>query len=127
MSKHTLPSGAILDVTPLPYEEAWGVTQSFLKIIEHLKIDIKGIDFSAFQALDVLSFAHPICSVLSSKEAMEAARTCFKRCTIDGRKIDGTSFESCDARTDFLFAAFYALKENIAPFFVGLRSLFTVR
>jgi hypothetical protein len=123
MYKYTLPSGSELDITLLPYEEAWACSQSILKVIEKVNIDIKGDGLEDFFKKDIMSLKAPICGVLGSPEVMHEVRRCWKRCTYNDKKIDGDSFESKDARSDFLYAAFYSLKENISPFFESLISL----
>jgi hypothetical protein len=122
MIKHTLPSGAELEITPLPWEEAWGISRICAKIVETFKLDLKGIDFKAIGAMDVMQLQGPICTVIASKEVIEAAKTCFKRCTYNGLKIDAMTFESQEARGDFIPCVALTIKENIAPFFGGLLS-----
>jgi hypothetical protein len=61
--------------------------------------------------------------VISSKDILEAARTCWNRCAYDGRRIDSNTFEPVKARGDFLYCAFHALWENIYPFFGTVTSI----
>jgi hypothetical protein len=117
MIKHTLPSGAVFDVTPLAYGRAWGVTQALLKVAEKLEIDVAGMDFKALAATDVLKFKGPLCTLLASEVMQAAAETCLERCTYNGVKITDQTFETDAGRGDYLIAAFYALKENVSPFF----------
>lgn len=120
--KKTLPSGATLDITLLDWEAAWEVTQDVLRVIEKLDIDLKGMNFTEIQAQDVMAFKSPLCRVLASKEIMEASKKCFARCTYDNTRIGDGTFNKPEARADFLVACFHVLKENCAPFFVGLLS-----
>lgn len=126
--KSTLPSGSKLEITPLPYLKAWGVSQIVLKEIEKIGLDtkeLKSIDFKNLMAVDALNFKNPLCSVLSSDPILEAAKTCMERCTYNGLKIDDDTFERIEARQDFLPVVFSVLKENISPFFANLFSFFT--
>jgi hypothetical protein len=126
MITHKLPSGTVLDVTPLPYDEAWEITRQAIGIVERLKIDISGMtSLKEINAADVLRFKDPICLLLSAPEVVPAAKQCLAKCTYGGKKIDNMSFEDAKARGDYLFAIFYALYENIAPFFVAAISFFT--
>lgn len=120
--KIDLPSGAVLDITLLPFEEAWHVQQLVAKEVERINFDPRSIDFSNFMASDVLNLKNPICSILSSQVVIDAAKQCFKKCTYNGLKIDSQTFESREARTDFLPVVFNVLKENISPFFENLLS-----
>ena len=123
MIKHKLPSGAELGITPLPVEEAWAVTQAVLKEIGQAKLDLKGMDLEKILASDVMAAKDAVCALLASDIVLEATKKCFSRCTYNSVKIaDGKVFEPVEARRDFLFAAFYGLKENIYPFFGSLIS-----
>jgi len=129
MAKYDLPSGAVLDVTPLPYGEAWDVASTILKEID--KVDIKALagfdlpnsdDFRKFITANINDVKSPLCLILSSKKVLESAHACFKKCTYNDIRINGQTFESIESRKDFLMAAFYAIKENVMPFFEGLLS-----
>lgn len=125
--KIILPSGSKLEITPLPYLKAWGVSQIVLKEIEKMNIDIgtlKSIDFKNLLAMDALNFKNPLCAIISSEQILEAAKTCMERCTYNGLKIDSDTFEKIEARQDFLPVVFSVLKENISPFFANLFSFF---
>lgn len=122
MSKITLPSGAVIDITLLPFEEAWGVSQSITKEIERIDFDIKSVNWQEFQMSNVLNLKNPICAILSSTVVVDAAKICFKRVTYNGLKIDSQTFEKRESRSDFLPVVFYVLKENISPFFENLFS-----
>lgn len=121
--KITLPSGAILDITLLPFEEAWTVVQTITKVLEGIHIDLKEVDFANIGATDVFNLKSPICAVLSNKDIIDAARICFKRTLYNGIKIDGHTFETKDSRKDFLPVVYHVIKENISPFFANLLSL----
>jgi hypothetical protein len=122
MIKTTLPSGSILEITLLPFEEAWGISQMITKEIERIDFDIKSVNFSDIKMTDVVNFKNPICAILSSKVVVEAAKICFKRATYNGLKIDSQTFEQREYRSDFLPVIFHVLKENISPFFENLLS-----
>jgi hypothetical protein len=123
-----LPSGAILDITPLPYEEAWeDVAQIILKEFEGIDLGFLKMgnseEFAEFLKKDINVLKTPACRILASKSILGAAKKCFVRCTYNGKRIDNMTFESKDARGDFLTAAFQALRENVSPFFGNLISL----
>jgi len=120
--KIDLPTGAVLDITLLPYEQAWDISQRITKVLETIDIDIKSIDFKNPTYSDVIGFKGPLFNILSSKEVLEAAKICLTRCTYNGLKIDSMTFESKESRKNFLPVMYHVLKENIAPFFEGLIS-----
>jgi hypothetical protein len=120
-----LPSGAYIDVTPLPYAQAWDVAQTLLREVEKLNIDLRGLNLDELMATDIVAIKGPICAVLGSPTVLNAVKLCFNRCTYNLAKIDDKTFEPVEARGDFLFCAFYALKENVHPFFGSLVSYLT--
>lgn len=122
MAKIDLPSGAKLDITLLPFEEAWGIVQTISKLIEIVNVDLSQIDLKNINAADVLAFKSPICTVLGSREVIESAKICFKRCTYDDKRIDTQTFEKKESRADFIPAIFYVIRENVSPFFADLIS-----
>jgi len=122
--KITLPSGAKLEITPLPYYKAWGVTQRVTRAFEKIDLDIKGIDFKNIAITDIVNLKSPLCAILSSEEIIEAAKECFTRCTYNGLKINDDTFEPIASRMDFLPCVFYALRANISPFFANLLTFF---
>lgn len=124
MEKFTLPSGAKFEVQALSYESAWLVTQSLIREIEKTDIkELKGLDFTQIMAADILALRGPVCSILSSQLVLDAVKQCFVKCRYNDSKIDSMTFENKAARGDFLPAAWYALKENVSPFFESLVSL----
>ena len=122
MDKITLPSGAELEITLLPYEEAWGVFQRVARVLEAVNIEGIGLDIKTVLVQDAMKLKGPILQMLSNKDIVEAAKVCFKRCTYNGLKVDGKTFDERDSRQDYLPCVFHALKENIAPFFGSLIS-----
>lgn len=129
MAEYILPSGAVLTVTPLPYGEAFDVTQMISREVD--KIDLKlptDVDFKDSDAVTKYMLSHiddiksPICKVISSTKVLEAAHKCMKKCTYNGLRIVGDTFDPVEARKDFILTCFYALKENVSPFLEGLLS-----
>lgn len=120
--KYDLPSGKPFLVTPLPYEQAWEVTQTVLSEVEKIQLNLKGVNLDDLMATDILELKGPICSFLSSPKILNAAKLCFGKCSYDSIRVDKDTFESLEGRGDFLYCAFYALKENVAPFFGNLTS-----
>jgi len=131
--KIKLPSGAVLDVTLMPFETAWEVCQLVTKEIEKLSIDPNVMNiFSRDEKTDV-SFAElfdlkgPICGILSNPMLVAAAKVCFARCTYNDIRIDKNTFEKVECRGDFIPVVYFVLKENLSPFFGSLLSFFSTK
>ena len=131
--KITLPSGAILDITLMPFETAWEVSQMVTKEIEKLAIDPSVMHmFSRDEKTDVnlseiFNLKGPICSILANPVLVDAAKICFFKCTYNDVRIDKNTFEKVECRSDFIPAIYFVLKENLSPFFGSLLSFFTTK
>ena len=118
--EYELPSGSKLDVTPLDFGEAFAVFQQVAKIIGLLELDLAGIDVGKdFLAQDLVKFKRPLAQVLSNHELEKAGKQCLKKCTYNGLKVTDSTWNDIDARKDYLFAMFFALKDNCGPFLEG--------
>ena len=131
--KITLPSGAILDITLMPFEAAWDVCQLVTKEIEKLAIDPSVLSiFSKDEKTDVtiaelFNLKGPICSILANPILVEAAKICFVKCTYDDIRIDKHTFEKVECRGDFIPAVYFVLKSNLSPFFGSLLLFFSTK
>ena len=118
--EYELPSGSKLDVTPLDFGEAFAVFQQVAKIIGLLELDLAGIDIGKdFLAQDLVKFKRPLAQVLSNHELEKAGKQCLKKCTYNGLKVTDSTWNDIVARKDYLFAMFFALKDNCGPFLEG--------
>lgn len=122
MNEIQLPSGSVLKVTPLPFQEAVEVKQMIADELSRIEVDLSGINIVKITEVDVLRFSKPMMQILSNKKIATMAQRCFKRCTYNGIKIDENTFEDVAARQDYLPCCFHALRENLTPFFASLLS-----
>ena len=118
--EYELPSGSKLDVTPLDFGEAFAVFQQVAKIIGLLELDLAAIGIGKdFLAQDLVKFKRPLAQVLSNHELEKAGKQCLKKCTYNGLKVTDSTWNDIEARKDYLFAMFFALKDNCGPFLEG--------
>ena len=117
-----LPSGATLDITLLDYEKAFDVFQIVARQLGLIDVDFSKIDFEKFQLMDVMEFKRPLTQILSNPDLVKVGNQCLVKCTYDGIKITAKTWEPPEARKDYVFAIFYALKENCYPFVEGVFS-----
>ena len=131
MEKIILPSGSVIEIGLLSFEESWKIFQLFSRVVKELDLDADNFSFlnpgedgvkREFMVQDFFNLKGPICSILSNKELSDAGVVCFLKCTYNGLRIDERTFESGKSRSDFIPCLFYALKENISPFFGNLIS-----
>jgi hypothetical protein len=126
--KITLPSGAVLDITLMPFKTAWAVSQTVIKELGRLEVDTSILslfknerDYNVSLA-DILSLKSPVCAILSNKIIEEEAITCFTKCTYKGLRITEDTFEAEESRGDYIYACFHVLSSNLSPFFTSLTS-----
>lgn len=120
--EHKLPSGAVLDVTILDFEKAFEIFQIVSRQIGLLDLDLSKIDGKSFALTDIMEFKRPLSQVLASPELVKVGNKCLEKCTYDGIKVTTKTWEDVKARGDYLFAMFFALQENVAPFIEGVFS-----
>ena len=120
--KHTLPSGAVLDITLLPYEQAWEVSQCVAAVFEKIDFDFSAFKDQDIKSINVLDLKGPFLKLLSDKTIIEQAKKCWIKCKVNDLRIDSMTFEKAEMRKDFLPTVYHVIKENISPFFENLLS-----
>jgi hypothetical protein len=112
----------------MPFETAWDVSQNVTKELGKLDIDSSALNLfnkpkdADVDLADLFSLKNPICAVLSNRVLVDCAKTCFTKCTYKSLRIDQDTWESEEARSDFIPAVYYVLLENLSPFFKNLTS-----
>lgn len=125
MKKIILPSGATLEITPLPFEQAWEMFQDVAAILKNLNIDLNLLKFDINEPSDILKLGNPILSILSNKEIVKIAKSAFTKTLYDGFRIDDKTFENESNRKDFIIVVFHHIYENVSPFLSDLISYLT--
>lgn len=121
--KITLPSGAVLDITLLPFEEGVDLMQDIANEVKKMGLDIQGFDLKTLLEKEHTTLIGPVCSLLASKVVRENIRKCWPRATYNGLKIDSSTFEKKENRGDYLLSSFHLLRVQLSPFFENLISI----
>lgn len=108
-----LPSGAELQVNPAPFAIAKELFKNFAAELKTVRADAK-------LEIDTNFIKDIICTMISSEKIEASFNECAKRCLYKGQKIDAETFESIEARQDYLTVVQHVCWENIAPFTNGL-------
>lgn len=135
MSEFTSTSGAKVHVRVAPFKDSMALKNAITKELSTKGIDLSTLTFKDENGkdkkigdIDTKELLSPIVnSVLaldSSDEVYRAVFKCLERCTYNGEKITENTFEDVEARGDYYEILLSCLKENIFPFFGGLRSKF---
>ena len=125
MDKVILPSGATLEITLMPFEEAWGIFQVVSAVIEKLDINIKDLGIDISKPADLINLKGPIASLLANREITDCGKLCLKRCLYNGLRIDSQTFEKKETRSDWIAVLFYCIYCNVSPFLSNLISYLT--
>lgn len=116
MKEVTLPSGAVLKITPSPFKDSRALYQAILKEAREVKINSKMEIVEVYKDLFCLGFSSP--------EVEKCLWKCFERCTYDSGKgdfkIDENTFEPVEARNDYMQVCVEVAKENVMPFMKSL-------
>lgn len=116
MKEIKLPSGAVLKITPSPFQTAKALYQAVLKEGRSVEITAK-TDMAAL-------YKDLFCTGFSSPEIEKWIWECFKRCTYNSGngdlKIDADTFEPIKARDDYMSVCMEVAKENVGPFMKSL-------
>ena len=112
-----MPSGALLRIQPAPFKASKALYQAILVELKGITLDLKSELASLYKDL--------LCTAFSSPAVEAAIWECMKSCILEKAgiksKVAEASFESIDARGDYLIACMEVAKDNIAPF---MRSLY---
>ncbi len=104
-----LDSGRELEITLAPYEESLNLFQGIMEEVKQLKLD-PNADF------DINFLKDLFCAFVSSKKVQSLLAPCMKRVIYNGGPIDKNTFESVEAREDYVPICFEVTKENVLPF-----------
>lgn len=108
MREVKLPSGATLKIGVAPFDDSRALFQAVLK-------EAKAVEMNTQRQMgDFLKDL--FCTGFSSREVQVCLDKCLARCTVDGAKIDGDTFEPAARREDYIVVCTEVLVENISPF-----------
>lgn len=116
MRKVVLPSGAALQITPAPFQQAKALYQALLA-------EMRVIPLGSLQNKADL-YKDLFCIGFSSPSIDACLKPCLERCTYEAGncalRIDDDTFEPEKARGDYMKVCIEVAKENVGPFMSGL-------
>lgn len=124
MHEVTLKSGRTLRLAVAPFAVANKLRKTVASELLKVEIDVGKIDMSMDirnldpRALNTLK--NVVCQLLASDQVEACFFECAGRCTLDGQAVKRETFDSEDARGDFLPCAWEVIRHNLAPFFESL-------
>lgn len=116
MKEVTLPSGAILRITPAPFADAKALYQAVMA-------EARGIELSSsMQFMEIAK--NLVCVGVASRAVDAALAKCLSRCTYNNEKLEDKTFEPAEARADYTMVCAEVMEENLLPFFKSLSVVF---
>lgn len=107
--KVTLPSGAELEMTLVPFSEGRRLYVAVTKALKSINLTANLEDANALKDAFI--------EVSTSKEVEDAILTCLKRCTYNNERIlSWDFFEDLNRREDYLPLCWEVAKFNLYPF-----------
>jgi hypothetical protein len=124
-TKVTLPSGTVMEIQMAPFETVMDAIQIIARELAtvELKIDpetvriVKAGGTATASDLDITVLKDAVLTLVASREFRPALAELMKSAIYGRAKIDGTTWDSEEARGDYFPAAWEVIKKNVAPFF----------
>jgi len=117
MIEAKMPSGAILKITPAPFEDAKALCEAFFEELKAMKLD-------PYVDVDVNFYKDIVMAAMSSKRFEKALQKCMERAIYGDDQLLAKElpkiFEPIDNRQDYYFACYEVAQVNITPFMKGL-------
>lgn len=121
MKEIKLPSGATLKISHVDFEDAWDLYQAICE-------EMKSTQFSSEVEMSTL-VKDIVLTSFSSQKICGKVIKCFKRCTYDNGKgdlkIDNQTFESEEARQDYVMVLVEVCEYAIVPFIKHLYAVYS--
>lgn len=108
MREVSLPSGAVLKVSPAPFADAKALYQAVLR-------EAKGVNVQTGVELTTL-YKELFCIGFSSELIESRLVKCFEKCLYNNSRITDQTFEPLAARDDYMVVCMEVAKENCLPF-----------
>ena len=118
MRKVDLPSGKVLSIDLPRFEVSLALYQALMEKMVGVEIRPNN--------LDTVLYKDYLAGCLASQEIQEKLWECFKKCLYGELHFDTETFQSREAREDYIKVCMEVVKENTDPFVRGLYSEFPV-
>ena len=131
MKNIPLSSGATLGFQLARFNDGMNLFNATFKELVGVPFGAQGssLDIANFLKMDISELKDVVIKVATSDKVQEAIWKCMESCTYQsfndsvGLKITKNTFESEDARADFLLVVWEVATLNLVPFFKNLGSL----
>lgn len=116
----TLKSGASLELQMAPFAVSMKLFKTIAAELKQVDINLDGLSLEAIKGTNLNGIKNAVFQLLGSDQLELALGACMERCLYNGVKITKGTFESPEARQDYLPVAWEVMKFNLAPFFSSL-------
>lgn len=118
----TLNSGNLLTVNPPPFALANKLLKTVARELTAVSfdLDLGNVDLAKIAPKDINTLKNAAFQLLQSDAVEAAVFACVERCLYNGQKITRDTFESPEARADYLPVVWEVMKASLTPFFKNL-------
>jgi len=130
MKEVKLSSGAILGLQMADFEDGTALYQTLCAELVGIQIPMQATDLKSMASMDISVLKDGFLKLMASKAIYSQVWKCMNSCTYAPAgteaplRILKNTFQTEEARKDFLPVAWEVLSYNLAPFFESLGSLF---
>lgn len=116
----TLKSGATLTIGIAPFLAGTKLIRTISRELALVKVDFDLDTLNGVGAKDISTLKNALFTLLASEAVEHAIMECAKKSLYNGQGITAGTFESEEARPDYLPVMAEVVKANLRPFFSGL-------
>jgi hypothetical protein len=116
----TLKSGHILEVGAPDFGPAKELAKAVTRELLSVDLSLETLNLQELVANNFNGLKNAVLKVASSDEVEKAVFACMTQTLLQGKPINGTTFQPEDMRQDYLPVVWEVMKRALAPFFAGL-------
>ena len=118
--KLSLKSGATLELQLASFAEAMRLFKTIANELKAVDIELDGLSLEKIKGTNINGIKNAVLQLIGSDAIETAVAKCMVRCLYNGQKIGPQTFETIEARADYLPVSWEVVKFNMAPFFANL-------
>lgn len=116
----TLKSGSQLQLGMAPFGDGTRLLKTVARELAAVNFDLDLVNFAELSGKDINVLKNAVFQLIQSDAVEAALMKCAAKSLYNGQTIIATTFESENARQDYLPVVWEVMKENLRPFFAGL-------
>ena len=116
----TLKNGALLTVSLAPFADANRLLKAIARELALVNFDLGNLDLKEISGKDINVLKNAVFQLVQSDAVEAAVLKCAEKCLYNNERITADTFNTEDARQNYLRVVWEVIKANLSPFFAGL-------